>query len=88
VPVKKINHCFSVYFPPEKKFELKLAQILAKTSGKSISSIMRILLKKALQDNGLMDVGGNSLVKGIKAPDKEKRKAILKKSTNLEFRRE
>ena len=84
---KKINHCFSVYFPPERRFELKLAQLLAEKSGKSISGIMRILLKKALKDNGLMDEKGNSLIEGIKEPDKRKHQSILKKSTSLKLGR-
>jgi hypothetical protein len=85
-PKSRTNHCFSVYYHPSVRYELKLGQHLAKKTKKSLGAIMRLLLKRALKDNGLMDDSGDSLVPGIQSPKKEEKKSLIKKSTSLKMR--
>ena len=82
---KANTHCFSVYFPKERMFELKLAQRLAQKTGKSVGMILRLLLKRALQDNGLLDKKGNSMVPGIQPPAKKRQTSLIKDSTSLKL---
>ena len=62
----KIPHSFSVYFPPDQRFHIPLAQKLAKKYKiKSVGELLRLFLHKGLQDHGLLDEKGRSTVSGI-----------------------
>ena len=67
----RVNHCFSVYFAPEHRWQLLLAAKLATDHDMTIGQLVRHLLIATLKSNRLMDKDGKSLVRGI-GPSKKK----------------